>query len=55
MLQNLQGYVPYIFLITDGAVNDERGICRLMQTALSQGGSAAPRISTFGIGDYNIP
>ncbi|KAG6549238.1 hypothetical protein Mapa_009224 [Marchantia paleacea] len=52
MLQNLQGYVPYIFLITDGAVNDERGICRLMQNALSQGGSAAPRISTFGIGHY---
>ncbi|KAL2630894.1 hypothetical protein R1flu_015580 [Riccia fluitans] len=52
MLQNIQGYVPYIFLITDGAVNDERGICRQIQNTIQLTGQAAPRISTFGIGHY---
>jgi hypothetical protein len=42
--------VPYIFLITDGAVADERKICRLIQAAVTSRGGKAPRISTFGIG-----
>ncbi|KAL3688709.1 hypothetical protein R1sor_015018 [Riccia sorocarpa] len=52
MLQNIQGYVPYIFLITDGAVSNERGICREIQSTIQLTGQAAPRLSTFGIGHY---
>eukprot|EP00899_Mesostigma_viride_P025506 jgi/Mesvir1/613/Mv02046-RA.2 len=52
-----QGSVPYIFLITDGAVENERHICHVVmqRLAANQGWTqspygTAPRISTFGIG-----
>ncbi|PRQ51598.1 putative von Willebrand factor, type A [Rosa chinensis] len=44
--------IPFIFLITDGAVEDERDICNMMKGYLTSGGSICPRISTFGIGLY---
>ncbi|KAK9923774.1 hypothetical protein M0R45_032175 [Rubus argutus] len=44
--------IPFIFLITDGAVEDEREICNIMKGYLTSGGSICPRISTFGIGLY---
>jgi len=50
LLQMNLDAVPYIFLITDGAVVDERKICRLIQAAVTSRGGKAPRISTFGIG-----
>eukprot|EP00002_Diphylleia_rotans_P011688 TRINITY_DN2303_c0_g1_i10.p1 TRINITY_DN2303_c0_g1~~TRINITY_DN2303_c0_g1_i10.p1 ORF type:complete len:636 (+),score=128.96 TRINITY_DN2303_c0_g1_i10:389-2296(+) len=49
-LQILAAYpqaIPFVFLITDGAVNNERDICRYIL------GSRTPaRICTFGIGPY---
>ncbi|XP_004303707.1 PREDICTED: von Willebrand factor A domain-containing protein DDB_G0286969 [Fragaria vesca subsp. vesca] len=44
--------IPFIFLITDGAVEDEREICNMMKGYLTSEGSTCPRISTFGIGLY---
>lgn len=51
--------VPYIFLITDGAVDNERTICQSVQIAMDaarQRGAAdvskMPRIWTFGIGQF---
>ncbi|KAK1358525.1 Inter-alpha-trypsin inhibitor heavy chain [Heracleum sosnowskyi] len=44
--------VPLIFLITDGAVENERDICNDMQKRLLDGGPNYPRICTFGIGSY---
>lgn len=41
--------IPFIFLITDGAVEDEREICNFMK-GYASAGSICPRISTFGIG-----
>ncbi|KAF2287109.1 hypothetical protein GH714_038220 [Hevea brasiliensis] len=41
--------VPVIFLVTDGAVEDERHICELVQSHLTGKGSICPRIYTFGI------
>ncbi|XP_048428511.1 uncharacterized protein LOC103936358 [Pyrus x bretschneideri] len=43
--------IPFIFLITDGAVEDEREICNFMK-GYASAGSICPRISTFGIGLY---
>lgn len=42
--------IPLIFLITDGAVEDEREICNMMKDVNGQLNS--PRIYTFGIGSY---
>lgn len=47
--------IPFIFLITDGAVEDEREICNIMKGYLTSGGSIHPRISTFGIGKGFVP
>lgn len=47
--------IPFIFLITDGAVEDEREICNIMKEYLTSGGSICPRISTFGIGKGFVP
>ncbi|XVF86925.1 hypothetical protein PTKIN_Ptkin18bG0080000 [Pterospermum kingtungense] len=44
--------VPFIFLITDGSVEDEREICNVMKSYLASGASVSPRIYTFGIGLY---
>ncbi|KVI05856.1 von Willebrand factor, type A [Cynara cardunculus var. scolymus] len=41
--------IPLIFLITDGAVEDEKDICNTMKDRLLDGGINCPRICTFGI------
>ncbi|KAG7988569.1 hypothetical protein I3843_03G193500 [Carya illinoinensis] len=50
MLSNVRGSVPIIFLVTDGAVEDERHICDTMKNCLKDGRPMCPRIYTFGIG-----
>uniref|UniRef100_A0A5B7AJY8 Putative inter alpha-trypsin inhibitor, heavy chain 4 n=1 Tax=Davidia involucrata TaxID=16924 RepID=A0A5B7AJY8_DAVIN len=52
MLSNTRGSIPIIFLITDGAVEDERHICDIMKSHLTNQGSICPRIYTFGIGSF---
>ncbi|XVF48866.1 hypothetical protein PTKIN_Ptkin03bG0222900 [Pterospermum kingtungense] len=52
MLSNTRGSIPIIFLVTDGAVEDERNICDQMKKRLTNGGSLCPRIHTFGIGSF---
>ncbi|OAY76435.1 Inter alpha-trypsin inhibitor, heavy chain 4 [Ananas comosus] len=52
LLSRTRDSLPHIFLITDGAVEDERNICSTMRTQLTSRGSISPRISTFGIGPY---
>ncbi|KAL3637787.1 hypothetical protein CASFOL_018235 [Castilleja foliolosa] len=44
--------LPIIFLITDGAIEDEKDICVAMSGHLMKGGLNTPRICTFGIGSY---
>lgn len=50
MLSNVRDSVPIIFLVTDGAVEDERHICDAMKNYVTDGRSTWPRIYTFGIG-----
>ncbi|XP_044472006.1 von Willebrand factor A domain-containing protein DDB_G0286969 isoform X3 [Mangifera indica] len=52
MLSNTHGSIPTIFLVTDGAVENERHICDMMKSHLTNGGSICPHIYTFGIGLY---
>ncbi|KAA8534761.1 hypothetical protein F0562_029797 [Nyssa sinensis] len=52
MLSNTRDSIPIIFLITDGAVEDERHICDFMKSHLTNQGSICPRIYTFGIGSF---
>ncbi|KAK9989883.1 hypothetical protein SO802_030122 [Lithocarpus litseifolius] len=52
MLSNVRGSVPIIFLVTDGAVEDERHICDTMKSYLRDGRPICPRIFTFGIGSF---
>ncbi|KAK1281224.1 hypothetical protein QJS04_geneDACA004889 [Acorus gramineus] len=52
MLSNAHDSIPHIFLITDGAVEDERNICRTVKSLITSRASISPRISTFGIGSY---
>ncbi|CAK9150109.1 unnamed protein product [Ilex paraguariensis] len=52
MLAKFGDSIPFIFLITDGTVEDERQILNLMKGHLTNGGLNFPRISTFGIGSY---
>ncbi|KAF8388713.1 hypothetical protein HHK36_025393 [Tetracentron sinense] len=52
MLSNNCNSIPLIFLITDGSVEDERHICDVMRSHMTDRGSICPRISTFGIGSY---
>ncbi|XVF25240.1 hypothetical protein REPUB_Repub13aG0196200 [Reevesia pubescens] len=52
LLSDASESIPLIFLITDGSVEDEREICNVMKGYLTSGGSASPRICTFGIGLY---
>ncbi|XP_016436297.1 uncharacterized protein LOC107762453 [Nicotiana tabacum] len=42
--------MPIIFLITDGAVEDEKQICEFMKSHLTQNRTMRPRLYTFGIG-----
>lgn len=50
MLPETGDSVPLIFLITDGAVENERDICHFMKNRLANGELSCPRICTFGIG-----
>lgn len=43
--------IPLIFFITDGSVEDEKDICKIMKERLVDGGINCPRICTFGIGE----
>ncbi|KAL6974621.1 hypothetical protein U1Q18_028805 [Sarracenia purpurea var. burkii] len=52
MLCNTSDSIPMLFLITDGAVEDERQICDVMKSRLTSRGSICPRIHTFGIGTF---
>ncbi|KAL4613812.1 hypothetical protein ACB092_07G007900 [Castanea dentata] len=52
MLSHVRGSVPIIFLVTDGAVEDERRICDTMKNYLRDGRPICPRIFTFGIGSF---
>ncbi|XP_061981252.1 uncharacterized protein LOC133701374 isoform X1 [Populus nigra] len=52
LLAETTNSIPVIFLITDGAVQDERDICNFVKVYLTSGGSISLRISTFGIGTY---
>uniref|UniRef100_A0A803NYC0 VWFA domain-containing protein n=2 Tax=Cannabis sativa TaxID=3483 RepID=A0A803NYC0_CANSA len=44
--------IPFIFLITDGSVENEREICSIVKGYVTNGDSVCPRICTFGIGLY---
>ncbi|CAK9328171.1 unnamed protein product [Citrullus colocynthis] len=46
------GLVPIIFLVTDGAVENERHICDVMQKNQTEKQPIHPRIYTFGIGTF---
>ncbi|KAE7998425.1 hypothetical protein FH972_002970 [Carpinus fangiana] len=52
MLSRVHGSIPIIFLVTDGAVKDERHICDAMKNCLTDGRPICPRIYTFGIGEF---
>ncbi|KAL3824507.1 hypothetical protein ACJIZ3_020536 [Penstemon smallii] len=52
MVSKTGDLLPVIFLITDGAVEDEKDICDAMKSRLMKGGLTSPRICTFGIGSY---
>ncbi|KAF5732104.1 putative inter-alpha-trypsin inhibitor heavy chain [Tripterygium wilfordii] len=52
MLSDTSDSIPLIFLITDGAVDNERDICNIMKGYLNNEGRISPRICTFGIGSY---
>ncbi|GAB2246985.1 hypothetical protein Droror1_Dr00006867 [Drosera rotundifolia] len=52
MLSDSSDSISMIFLITDGAVEDERHICHTAEKHLSDRGSMGPRIHTFGIGQF---
>ncbi|XP_027177425.1 inter-alpha-trypsin inhibitor heavy chain H3 isoform X2 [Coffea eugenioides] len=52
MLSDTKSSIPIIFLITDGAVEDERRICDVMKRRLMDKRKMFPRIYTFGIGSF---
>ncbi|XP_074339508.1 uncharacterized protein LOC141677462 isoform X2 [Apium graveolens] len=52
MISNAPKCTPVIFLITDGAVENERNICDVMKSHLKNQGSISPRLYTFGIGSF---
>lgn len=48
-------HMPFIFLITDGKVPNEREICKMLQNAVQSAdelGEVMPRVNCFGIGYY---
>ncbi|KAK1365161.1 Inter-alpha-trypsin inhibitor heavy chain [Heracleum sosnowskyi] len=52
MISNTHNGTPIIFLITDGAVENERHICDVMMSHLSNEKLTRPRLHTFGIGSF---
>lgn len=52
MVSGSHGSIPIIFLVTDGAVEDERHICNVIKNHQTSEGSISPRVCTFGIGTY---
>ncbi|MCE3051160.1 hypothetical protein HAX54_049015 [Datura stramonium] len=50
MFSYTQQHMPIIFLVTDGAVEDERHICDILKSHLMQNQMTCPRLYTFGIG-----
>ncbi|KAH9665266.1 VWFA domain-containing protein [Citrus sinensis] len=52
LLSDTSESIPLIFLITDGTVGDERGICNEIKSYLTNTRSISPRICTFGVGLY---
>lgn len=47
--------IPMVFFVTDGAVENERQICEVMQKKLQNKESElCPRINTFGIGNVLV-
>ncbi|KAK6784566.1 hypothetical protein RDI58_018021 [Solanum bulbocastanum] len=50
MFSYTQHHIPIIFLVTDGAVEDERHICNVLKSHLMQKQMICPRLYTFGIG-----
>ncbi|KAH6828549.1 inter-alpha-trypsin inhibitor heavy chain-like protein [Perilla frutescens var. hirtella] len=52
MLSDNSDSIPIIFLITDGAVEDERNICDTMRNQLRNYKNMCPRIYTLGIGKF---
>lgn len=52
MLSETTNCFPLIFLITDGAVENEKHICNVIKGYTRDRGSKCPRISIFGIGSY---
>ncbi|KAJ8543357.1 hypothetical protein K7X08_005880 [Anisodus acutangulus] len=50
MFSYTQQHIPIIFLVTDGAVEDERHICEVLKGHLMQNQMLCPRLYTFGIG-----
>ncbi|KAG6425805.1 hypothetical protein SASPL_110009 [Salvia splendens] len=53
MFSKAGGSLPLVFLVTDGAVEDEKEICdRMRRHLVEAGGLITPRICTFGIGLY---
>ncbi|KAK3428358.1 hypothetical protein EUGRSUZ_F04397 [Eucalyptus grandis] len=52
LLAETTGSIPLIFLVTDGAVENEREICNKVKDHCSSGLPICPRICTFGIGAY---
>ncbi|KAK9726880.1 hypothetical protein RND81_05G243200 [Saponaria officinalis] len=45
--------LSFIFLVTDGAVENEKDICNVVKdSSMNKQGLPFPRISTFGIGSY---
>jgi len=52
MVSHESNSISFIFLITDGAVENERDICNLVKVyCTKEAGLAFPRICTFGIGE----
>lgn len=54
MLSDAHNCIPIIFLITDGAVEDERHICDVMKCHFMDERRICPRIYTFGIGMFIV-
>ncbi|CAH9115948.1 unnamed protein product [Cuscuta europaea] len=52
MFSDTSKSIPIIFLITDGAVDDEKHICDVMKTHLTKKWQVSPRLYTFGIGRF---
>ena len=50
MFSYTQQHIPMIFLVTDGAVEDERQICEFVKSHLTENRKMCPRLYTFGIG-----